>query len=296
MTEAVYEDIFEYFEKNGVVITPEYRSKIEDRMSNVLNYEPKIGVFGKTGAGKSSLCNAIFGQDVCAISDVAACTREPKEVLISMGNKGLKLLDVPGVGESGERDKEYAKLYSNLLPELDLVLWVLKGDDRAFSSDEAFYKSLVKPYIKEGMPFFIVINQVDKIEPFREWDEENRRPGSKQAHNIEEKRRAVSGFFDLPLNQVLAVSANERFGLVEMVDSLIHSLPKEKKAIVLKSVKKSNRSEKAKEEASEGFLETIIDSIIMIVPQIPPTLKIPAMKAARVAVKKVKAFINWIFS
>jgi predicted GTPase len=31
---------------------------------NGLNYAPKIGIFGKTGVGKSSLCNTLFGKDV----------------------------------------------------------------------------------------------------------------------------------------------------------------------------------------------------------------------------------------
>ena len=100
----------------------------------MLSYEPRIGVFGKTGVGKSSLCNALFGQDVCPISDVAACTRNPQEVLLNMGSEGIKLVDVPGAGESTERDKEYAELYTKILPELDLVLWLIKADDRAIFS------------------------------------------------------------------------------------------------------------------------------------------------------------------
>jgi predicted GTPase len=156
---------------------------------------------------------------------------------LSIGGKGLKLLDVPGVGENSERDKEYNELYQKLLPELDLILWVLKGDDRAFSSDEQFYKRLIRPYLDAGKPFLIVINQVDKVEPFREWDEKNRRPAGKQAINIEEKHRIVAGIFDRPLEQVITVSANERYHLVELVDAIIHALPNEQKFIVLDKIK-----------------------------------------------------------
>jgi len=116
-------------------------------------------------------------------------------------------------------------------------LWVLKGDDRAFSSDEQFYKRLIRPYLDAGKPFLIVINQVDKVEPFREWDEKNRRPAGKQAINIEEKHRIVAGIFDRPLEQVITVSANERYHLVELVDAIIHALPDEQKFIVLDKIK-----------------------------------------------------------
>lgn len=56
----------------------------------------------------------------------------PAEITLSLKQgKGISLIDMPGVGESEQRDAEYAALYRRLLPELDLVLWVIKGDDRA---------------------------------------------------------------------------------------------------------------------------------------------------------------------
>ena len=58
------QDLFENLSREGIQTTE------EQRKNEVLNYEPKVGVFGKTGVGKSSLCNALFGQDVCEISDV----------------------------------------------------------------------------------------------------------------------------------------------------------------------------------------------------------------------------------
>ncbi|WP_323028617.1 GTPase family protein [Castellaniella defragrans] len=264
--------IFDLFSQYGIAIDPKYRASIEERLNGILNYQPSVGVFGKTGVGKSSLCNAMFGQDACKVSDVAACTREPQEVILSMGTQGIKLLDVPGVGENAERDKEYAALYKSLLPELDIVLWVVKGDDRAYESDERFYKNIVKPYIQKGRPFFMVINQVDKIEPFREWDVDKRRPGANQSSNIDEKRRNVAETFGLPLTKVIPVSAGERFGLVELVDSIVHELPKEKKAIVLNETQQENRSHKAKEEAKDGFWDTVVDVITDIIP-VGPVVK-----------------------
>lgn len=281
------EQLFEILEKQGIPVSDEYKKQINARIEQITDYEPRVGVFGKTGAGKSSLCNSVFGRDVCAISDVKACTRSPQEVMLSLGEKGIKLVDVPGVGESCERDKEYEALYKEILPELDLVLWVLKGDDRAFTSDEKFYHQVVRPHIKNGKPFFIALNQVDKIEPFREWDEEARQPGARQAKNIQEKRLSVAAFFDLPLEQVIPVSANEKFGLINLVDSIVHALPDEKKITVLREVKAENRSVTAKKEAEEGFVKTVIDVAVDILP-VPEPLK--------GAVKKVlKAASEWSF-
>lgn len=253
------ESFLDSLAKQGILIPAEYRNKISSRINHIIQYEPMVGVFGKTGAGKSSLCNALFGRDICPISDIAACTRETQQVRLNLAGKGMILLDVPGVGESGDRDAEYDALYREWLPKLDLVLWIVKADDRALAVDEDFFTRLVKPYMDVGKPFLVVLNQVDKIEPFREWDQKARQPGSRQAANIKEKCRVVAGVFGLPLGQVLAVSAAEKYGLVELVDGIIHAMPAEKRVSVLREVQTEYRSENAKREAEKGILDVIVE-------------------------------------
>lgn len=255
LAEKTREQMFSKIEKSGIPISPALKQSIEREINKITSYVPKVGVFGKTGVGKSSLCNALFGEDICSISDVQACTRDPQEVLLTIGdsNTGIKLIDVPGVGESSKRDDEYDELYKNLLPKLDLIFWVFKGDDRANASDEDFYNRLISPYIKAGKPFLAVINQVDKIEPFREWDEEEHAPGVKQLKNIKDKCSYVANFLRLPVNQIIPVSANERYGLMELVDAIVHALPNEQKAIVLHNIETAEDiRKKAAQEAADA--------------------------------------------
>lgn len=251
-------NIFEALQVAGASFTPEQQSRIEKKINELVSYTPRIGVLGKTGAGKSSLCNALFGQEICAVSDVEACTRMPQDVLLQIGEgKGITLLDVPGVGESGDRDTEYAAMYRNLLPELDLVLWVLKADDRAYSVDIDCYNNVVKPHLAAGKPFIVVLNQVDKIEPFREWNVTDCRPGPTQARNIESKVVSVASSFNLKQSQIIAVSAEEKFGLATLVDEIIFSLPDEKKLAVAREVDIDNLSTKAKAEVKESTSRVI---------------------------------------
>lgn len=78
--------------KDALEILPEnIRDSIARRINDVISYEPVIGIMGKTGAGKSSLCNAIFKGDICAVSDVAACTRETQEMRIQFGKRSVRL-------------------------------------------------------------------------------------------------------------------------------------------------------------------------------------------------------------
>lgn len=97
---------------------PEWVSEcILQQINQLTHYEPVIGIMGKTGAGKSSLCNALFSGEVSPVSDVAACTREPLRFRLQVGERYMTLVDLPGVGESSARDAEYAALYREQLPD-----------------------------------------------------------------------------------------------------------------------------------------------------------------------------------
>jgi len=251
-------------------ISEAQKKRIVKKIGSMLNYTPRIGVFGKTGVGKSTLCNALFGKDICRVSDVESCTRDIQEVELNAG-RSIVLLDVPGVGENGKRDAEYSELYRSVMPKLDAIFWLLKGDDRAYSVDLNFYKYVVKEHVEQKKPFIVVLNQIDKIEPFREWNIPERKPGTKQADNIKRKIEAVSTGFGIRTADVIPISAEEKYGLVNLVDELIFSLPDEKKLTVLKEVEEENRSVEAKSDAWNGFvrfIEKTVDKVVEVVSDI----------------------------
>lgn len=256
-------------------LPPEAKNKLKAGLNKAFDYEPQVAIFGKTGVGKSSLTNALFGKDACPVHDVEACTRDPKEVFMKLDgdSKGIKLLDVPGIGENKARDKEYFRLYAEILKEADMVLWVLKGDDRTFSSDEEFYQTCIRPYMQKGKPFVVAVNQVDKIEPFREWDLEKCKPGPTQEGNIAKKLIYVATQFgDLPVSKVVDVSANERYNLNNLILKLIEGLPANKKFITINNMdERIQANENIKEEKSNAFIE-VVNEVIDSLP-IPEAVK-----------------------
>lgn len=160
-----------------------FQTSFFNQLNNLINYSPTIGLMGKTGTGKSSLINALFRSPLSPVSNISGCTRHAQRFSMTMNNHTLTFVDLPGVGESLERDKEYHQLYRNLLPELDLIIWVLKADDRAWSSDEQCYRFLTEQCGYQSERFLFVLNQADKIEPCRQWDEHNHQPSLEQVAN-----------------------------------------------------------------------------------------------------------------
>lgn len=73
--------------QNSLSGLPQWVSeRILHQVSQLTSYEPMIGIMGKTGAGKSSLCNALFAGEVSPVSDVSACTREPLRLRLNVGD------------------------------------------------------------------------------------------------------------------------------------------------------------------------------------------------------------------
>ncbi len=84
---------------------------ILEHLRKLTRHEPVIGIMGKSGAGKSSLCNALFQGEVTPVSDVHAGTREVQRFRLSGHGHSMVITDLPGVGESRDRDAEYEALY-----------------------------------------------------------------------------------------------------------------------------------------------------------------------------------------
>ena len=236
----------------------EIKLKIREKIREIRSYTPKVGVFGNSGVGKSSLCNALFGRDVAAISDVEACTREPQEILIGNNESGggLILVDLPGIGEDPARHEEYMALYESLAPNLDLIIWAIKADDRTYASGLEAYQRIVKP--GKNVPSIVfVITQVDKINPSREWDRENRKPGETQRQNITANINDISARFKVHAGLIVAVAAEEQYNLQDIVDKIVEVLPKQKKFSVAREAKEENVSEATRVAAEKGVWESV---------------------------------------
>lgn len=244
--------------KQQLSLLPAYLSAtILGRLRQSIHYEPTIGMMGKCGAGKSSLCNALFTPPPARVSAVRGCTRHVQPYPFSLATHTLLIVDFPGIGETPVLDRVYARLYQRWLNKLDLIVWVLKADDRAWNDDIRCYRQLVS-HGADPTRFIFVLNQADKIEPCREWDVINHQLSLHQQKNLQEKVAQVNAVFS-PVHPVLAVSAPEGFNIGLWVEALITALPDKASSAVTRQLEPEYRTEKVTTTAQEGFSRVVGD-------------------------------------
>ncbi|HAH1219277.1 TPA: GTPase family protein, partial [Escherichia coli] len=222
---------------------------ILEHLRKLTSHEPVPGIMGKSGAGKSSLCNALFQGEVTPVSDVHAGTREVQRFRLNGHGHSMVITDLPGVGESRDRDAEYEALYRDILPELDLVLWLIKADDRALSVDEYFWRHILH---RGHQRVLFVVMQADKTEPCHEWDMAGIQPSPAQAQNIREKTEAVFRLFR-PVHRVVAVSARTGWELDTLVSALMTALPDHAASPLMTRLQDELRTESVRSQAREQF-------------------------------------------
>lgn len=236
------------------------------------NYEPTFGIMGKSGAGKSSLCNALFQGEVSPVSDVSSCTRKALHFRLYNGDRYLKLIDLPGVGENQQRDREYASLYRRLLPDVDLILWIIKADDRALAVDEHFYRHVLGEAFQSKVLF--VINQADKIEPCHEWNSTSNQPSPFQIANLDLKVHDITRLLQ-PINPICAISVKANWNLTEMVEVMVECLPEKSSSPISAQLHTHLRTERVKETARNDFGSAVggILDVVASLPVVPKPVK-----------------------
>ncbi|EKM0364077.1 GTPase family protein [Cronobacter turicensis] len=264
--------------------------RILQQINQLTHYEPVIGIMGKTGTGKSSLCNTLFAGDISPVSDVAACTRKPLQFRLQLGKRCMTIVDLPGVGESGVRDNEYAALYRQQLPRLDLVLWLIKADDRALAVDEHFYRQVIGEAYRHKVLF--VISQSDKVEPTSGGE----KLSTEQKQNVSRKICLLHELFQ-PVNPVCAVSVRLQWGLRVMAERMILCLPREASSPVAVQLSAPLRTDAVNKKARDDFGETVGSALdaVSSLPLIPAPVRTVIQAVRDTVVSVARAVWNFFF-
>jgi len=131
-----------------------------------LNHTPSaerihIGIFGKRNAGKSSVINALTGQELAIVSDMKGTTTDPVVKAMELLPLGpVVLIDTPGLDDEGVLGEKRVKKAYQMLNKTDVALLIVDGSVGMTEEDSAI---LEKIRAKE-IPHIIVFNKEDLVD------------------------------------------------------------------------------------------------------------------------------------
>ena len=211
---------------------------IEERYKEELNQPPRIAIIGATGVGKSSTINALFGTNE-PISHTRAKTALPEEITITGANGDLIIYDMPGIGESIDRDEKHIGAYRDILSKSDVAVWIVSAPHRSFTYDQFIIRDVLGQVNKQLLSRLVVgVNKVDLMHP-NNWDTRVNLPSREQEINIQDRlenilyhlREVIPGF---PEQNIVGYSATKRYHLEQLFATMLKACP-EKRAWVLSS-------------------------------------------------------------
>ena len=118
---------------------------------------PHIGIFGKRNSGKSSLINALAGQEVAIVSDIAGTTTDPVSKNMEIGGLGaVVLIDTAGIDDEGMLGEKRIARSREVIKTIDLAILLIAENSLA-----EFEYGLIDEFNKFDVPFFVVHNKSD---------------------------------------------------------------------------------------------------------------------------------------
>ena len=154
-----------------------------------------IGFFGCRNAGKSSVVNAITGQELAVVSDVLGTTTDPVQKAMELLPLGpVMIIDTPGFDDVGELGEKRIQKTKQILNRTDIAVLVVDAKKGFTATD----KQLLALIQEKELPYLIIYNKSDLLEKIPKEEE----------HSIH-------------------ISALEKIGIQECKEKLAHQISTE---------------------------------------------------------------------
>ena len=156
-----------------------------------------IGFFGKRNAGKSSVMNAVTGQDIAVVSDVMGTTTDPVYKSMELLPLGpVVMMDTPGIDDEGELGALRVRKSYQVLNKTDVAVLVIDATAGISPEDEA----LLERIRRKKIPYLVVMNKIDLT--------------------AEEKGRQIREKLGLSESGFVPVSASDGSGIRELKEKI----------------------------------------------------------------------------
>lgn len=174
-----------------------------------------IGFFGRRNAGKSSVVNAVTGQELAVVSDTKGTTTDPVYKSMELLPIGLvMIIDTPGFDDEGALGELRVRKTKQVLNKTDIAVLVVDATEGKKQCDE----ELIRIFKEKEIPYIIVNNKADLLS-----DEISEKVCQ---NNVSEQRKAEQNAL-LSSGQEQYVSALTGAGIYELKECIGKLTPNE---------------------------------------------------------------------
>ncbi|HEX6426098.1 MAG TPA: ribosome biogenesis GTPase Der, partial [Niastella sp.] len=192
---------------------------------------PKFAIMGQPNVGKSSLLNALIGQERTIVSDIAGTTRDTIHTHYNLFQKEFVLIDTAGIRRKSKvhEDLEFYSVIRAIkaMDEADVCLLVIDAEKNITAQDLSIFSLAVR----KGKGLVLLVNK---------WDTMEKATNTARDYETELKKR-IAPFSDVP---ILFISALEKLRIhkaievaLEVFDNKSRKVPtSELNEVMLKSI------------------------------------------------------------
>ncbi len=148
-----------------------------------------IGFFGRRNAGKSSVVNAVTGQDLSVVSDTRGTTTDPVSKAMELLPLGpVVVIDTPGFDDEGELGQLRVKKTRQTLNRVDLAVLIVDVQEGMKETE----KNLLALFREKDIPWIIAWNKADLLETVPEAGEGEIYISAEKGTNIYELKELMA--------------------------------------------------------------------------------------------------------
>lgn len=176
-----------------------------------------IGFFGRRNAGKSSLLNAVTGQELAVVSEVEGTTTDPVYKSMELLPLGpVMLIDTPGFDDEGGLGEQRVKKTKQVLEKTDAAVLVADASKGISDCD----RELIALFKEREIPFIIVYNKSDLLDLKYDKVSAENFSGEKKPEKQDKEAEEVNKIID-----VIKTSVITGEGIYELKERLAALLP-----------------------------------------------------------------------
>ena len=182
-----------------------------------------IGFFGRRNAGKSSIVNAVTGQELAVVSDVKGTTTDPVYKTMELLPLGpVMIIDTPGFDDEGMLGELRVKKTKQVLNKTDIAVLVVDGEEGLKECD----RELIRLFEAKRIGYLIVYNKSDLLDEIPAAGEKESYPSALKKEHIFEVKERIGAIKEQTEEKCIIADKLDRGDFVVLVVPIDSAAPK----------------------------------------------------------------------